>query len=167
MLNFKPTVNQDNAHTIPSQYIAFVNANGGIHKWSLMLNQNAFTKDGLFGGVNQKGTLWQPMVKAQQSQNSVAGALLWACVNGVDLTKLPTSKTTCPKVHAKLVSMVIPKKAKPVPLAQIHAISQLSGSGVLSSLRQNVVSAILIGRFSLLKNGTYGTNFGHLVPNAS
>ena len=176
MLNFTTSlqgqVNQKNAHTLVASLVAFINANGGIHKWGLKLNNNAFTANGtLFGGVNAKGTLWQPMLKAQQTQNSVAGAILWACVNGVQqqaITKLK-GKTTCPKVHAKLVSMVVPSQAKVVPLAQIQQISQLSGSSILANAnsqngcRQNALGAVLIGSFSYLAKHTYGTNFGTLV----
>ena len=81
MLNFNTSlqgqVNQKNAHTVCASLVAFINANGGIHKWALQLNKNAFTANNtLFGGVNAKGTLWQPMLKAQQTNNSVAGAIL-------------------------------------------------------------------------------------------
>ena len=176
MLNFTTSlqgqVNQKNAHTLVASLVAFINANGGIHKWGLQLNKNAFTANNtLFGGVNAKGTLWQPMLKAQQTQNSVAGAILWACVNGVNqqaISKLK-GKTTCPKVHAKLVSMVVPSQAKIVPLANIQQISQLSGSSILANAnsqngcRQNALGAVLIGSFSYLAKHTYGTNFGTLV----
>ena len=176
MLNFTTSlqgqVNQKNAHTLVASLVAFINANGGIHKWGLQLNKNAFTANNtLFGGVNAKGTLWQPMLKAQQTQNSVAGAILWACVNGINqqaITKLK-GKTTCPKVHAKLVSMVVPSQAKIIPLSQIQAISQLSGSSILANAnsqngcRQNALGAVLIGSFSYLAKNTYGTNFGTLV----
>ena len=170
--NVTSAVTQKNAHTLVANLVAFINANGGIHKWGLQLNKNAFTANGtLFGGVNAKGTLWQPMVKAQQTQNSVAGAVLWACVNGVNqqaISKLQ-GKTTCPKVHAKLVNMVVPSQAKIVPLAEIQAISQLSGSSILANAnsangcRQNALGAVLIGSFSYLAKHTYGTNFGTLV----
>jgi len=176
MLNFTTSlqgqVNQKNAHTLVANMVAFINANGGIHKWGLKLNNNAFTANGtLFGGVNAKGTLWQPMLKAQQAQNSVAGAILWACVNGVNqqaITKLK-GKTTCPKVHATLVNMVVPSQAQIVPLASIQQISQLSGSSILANAnsqngcRQNALGAVLIGSFSYLAKHTYGTNFGTLV----
>ena len=98
--NVTSAVTQKNAHTLVANMVAFINANGGIHKWGLQLNKNAFTANGtLFGGVNAKGTLWQPMLKAQQTQNSVAGAILWACVNGVNQTAISKlkGKTTCPK----------------------------------------------------------------------
>ena len=120
--NVTGAVTQKNAHTLVANMVAFINANGGISKWALQLNQNAFSANGtLFGGVNTKGSLWQPTLKAQQTQNSVAGAILWACVNGVNQTAISKlkGKTTCPKVHATLVSMVVPSKAKIVPLSQI------------------------------------------------
>ena len=174
--NVTSAVTQKNAHTLVANMVAFINANGGISKWALQLNKNAFSANGtLFGGVNTKGSLWQPMLKAQQTQNSVAGAILWACVNGVNqqaISKLK-GKTTCPKVHATLVSMVVPSKAKIVPLSQIQQISQLSGSSILANAnsatgcRQNALGAVLIGSFSYLAKNTYGTNFGTLVPNAS
>ena len=170
--NVTSAVTQKNAHTLVANMVAFINANGGVHKWGLQLNKNAFTANGtLFGGVNSKGTLWQPMVKAQQTQNSVAGAILWACVNGVNqqaISKLQ-GKTTCPKAHAKLVNMVVPSQAKIIPLSQIQAISQLSGSSILANAnsqngcRQNALGAVLIGSFSYLAKHTYGTNFGTLV----
>ena len=170
--NVTSAVTQKNAHTLVANMVAFINANGGVHKWGLQLNKNAFTANGtLFGGVNSKGTLWQPMVKAQQTQNSVAGAILWACVNGVNqqaITKLK-GKTTCPKVHATLVNMVVPSQAKIIPLSQIQAISQLSGSSILANAnsqngcRQNALGAVLMGSFSYLAKHTYGTNFRTLV----
>jgi len=173
--NVTSAVTQKNAHTIANQMVAFINANGGVAKWALLLNKNAFTANNtLFGGVNSKGYLWQPMLKAQTTQNSVAGAILWACVNGANINAInKVGKTTCPKAHAKLVNMVVPKVAKPIPLNQIQAIHQLSGSSVLanantaSGCRQNAVCATLIGSFSYLAKGTYGTNFATLVPLAS
>ena len=178
MLNFTTSlqgqVNQKNAHTLVASLVAFINANGGIHKWGLQLNKNAFTANNtLFGGVNAKGTLWQPMLKAQQTQNSVAGAILWACVNGANVTALANApkKVTCPKATLKYVNgTTVPKVAKAVPLAQIQAVSQLSGSSILANAgsangcRQNALSAILIGSFSYIAKHTYGTNFGSLVP---
>ena len=106
------------------------------------------------------------MLKAQQTQNSVAGAILWACVNGANINAInKVGKTTCPKAHAKLVNMQVPTVAKPIPLTQIQAIHQLSGSSVLANA--NSASATLIGSFSYLAKGTYGTNFATLVPLAS
>ena len=65
--NLQGQVNQKNAHQLCQNLVAFINANGGVHKWALQLNKNAFTANNtLFGGVNAKGTLWQPMLKAQQ-----------------------------------------------------------------------------------------------------
>ncbi len=168
-------ITQKNAHTTVNQMVAFINANGGINKWALLLNKNAFTANNtLFGGVNSKGYLWQPMLKAQVTQNSVAGAILWACVNGANINAInKVGKTTCAKAHAKLVSMVVPTVAKPIPLNQIQALHQLSGSSVLANAnsangcRQNALGATLIGSFSYLAKGTYGTNFASLVPLAS
>ena len=173
--NVTSAVTQKNAHQLCNQMVAFINANGGVAKWALLLNKNAFTANNtLFGGVNSKGYLWQPMLKAQTTQNSVAGAILWACVNGANINAInKVGKTTCPKAHAKLVSMVVPTAPKAVPLNQIQAIHQLSGSSVLanansaSGCRQNAVCATLIGSFSYLAKGTYGTNFATLVPLAS
>ena len=173
--NVTSAVTQKTAHTMANQMVAFINANGGINKWALLLNSNAFTSNGtLFGGVNSKGYLWQPMYKAQQTQNSVAGAILWACVNGANINAInKVGKTTCPKAHAKLVSMVVPTTAKPIPLNQIQAMHQLSGSSVLANAnssngcRQNALCATLIGSFSYLAKGTYGTNFATLQPLAS
>ena len=173
--NVTSAVTQKTAHTVANQMVAFINANGGINKWALLLNSNAFTSNGtLFGGVNSKGYLWQPMYKAQQTQNSVAGAILWACVNGANINAInKVGKTTCPKAHAKLVSMVVPTTAKPIPLNQIQALHQLSGSSVLANAnssngcRQNALCATLIGSFSYLAKGTYGTNFATLQPLAS
>ena len=91
--NLQGQVNQKNAHQLTANLVAFINANGGVHKWALQLNKNAFTANNtLFGGVNAKGTLWQPMLKAQQTNNSVAGAILWACVNGANVTALHQKK---------------------------------------------------------------------------
>jgi len=170
--NVTSAVTQKNAHTLVANMVAFINANGGIHKWGLKLNNNAFTANGtLFGGVNAKGTLWQPMLKAQQTQNSVVGTILWACVNGVNqqaISKLK-GKTTCPKVHATLVNMVVPSQAKIIPLNQIQQISNLSGSSILANggstkgCRQNALGAVLMGSFSYIAKNTYGTNFGTLV----
>ena len=176
MLNFTTNlqgqVNQKNAHTLVANLVAFINANGGIHKWGLKLNKNAFTANGtLFGGTMASGSLWQPMVKAQQHQTSVAGTILWACVNGVNQTAISKlkGKTTCPKVHATLVNMVVPSQAKIIPLNQIQQISNLSGSSILANknstkgCRQNALGAVLIGSFSYIAKNTYGTNFGTLV----
>ena len=168
-------ITQKNAHTTVNQMVAFINANGGIHKWALQLNQNALSANStLFGGVNNKGSLWQPMFKAQQTQSSVAGAILWACVNGANINAInKVGKTTCPKAHAKLVTTTVPTVLKPIPLNQIQALSQLSGSSILANAtsekgcRQNGLGAVLIGSFSYLAKGTYGTNFGTLVPLAS
>ena len=173
--NDTSAVTQKNAHQVANQMVAFINANGGVAKWALLLNKNAFSANNtLFGGVNSKGYLWQPMLKAQTTQNSVAGAILWACVNGANINAInKVGKTTCPKAHAKLVSMVVPTTPKAIPLNQIQAIHQLSGSSVLanansaSGCRQNAVCATLIGSFSYLAKGTYGTNFATLVPLAS
>ena len=172
--NVTSAVTQKNAHTLVANMVAFINANGGIHKWALQLNKNAFTPNNtLFGGVNAKGTLWQPMLKAQQTNNSVAGAILWCCVNGANVTALANApkKVTCPKATLKYVNgTTIPKVAKPIPLSQIQAVSQLSGSSILANsgsangCRQNALSAILIGSFSYIAKHTYGTNFGTLVP---
>ena len=172
--NVTSAVTQKNAHTLVANMVAFINANGGISKWALQLNKNAFSANGtLFGGVNTKGSLWQPMLKAQQTQNSVAGAILWACVNGANITALQNApkKVTCPKATLKYVNgTTIPKVAKPIPLSQIQAVSQLSGSSILANggsangCRQNALSAILIGSFSYIAKHTYGTNFGTLVP---
>ena len=63
--NLQGQVSQKNAHQLCANLVAFINANGGVHKWALQLNKNAFTPNNtLFGGVNAKGTLWQPMLKA-------------------------------------------------------------------------------------------------------
>jgi hypothetical protein len=173
--NVTSAVTQKNAHQVANQMVAFINANGGVAKWALLLNKNAFTANNtLFGGVNSKGYLWQPMLKAQQTQNSVAGAILWACVNGANINAInKVGKTTCPKAHAKLVNMQVPTVAKPIPLTQIQAIHQLSGSSVLANgnsqqgCRQNALCATLIGSFSYLPKATMGTNFATLVPLAS
>ena len=173
--NVTSAVTQKNAHQVANQMVAFINANGGINKWALLLNKNAFTSNNtLFGGVNSKGYLWQPMLKAQQTQNSVAGAILWACVNGANINAInKVGKTTCPKAHAKLVNMVVPTTPKAIPLNQIQAIHQLSGSSVLANAnstqgcRQNALCSILIGSFSYIPKATMGTNFGTLVPIAS
>ena len=172
--NLHGQVSQKNAHQLCANLVAFINANGGVHKWALQLNKNAFTANNtLFGGVNAKGTLWQPMLKAQQTNNSVAGAILWACVNGANVTALSNApkQVTCPKATLKYVNgTTIPKVAKPIPLSQIQAVSQLSGSSILANsgsangCRQNALSAILIGSFSYIAKHTYGTNFGTLVP---
>ena len=178
MFNFNNSlqgqVNQKNAHQLCANLVAFINANGGVHKWALQLNKNAFTANNtLFGGINAKGTLWQPMLKAQQTNNSVAGAILWACVNGANVTALTNApkKVTCPKATLKYINgTTVPKVAKAVPLAQIQAVSALSGSSILANggsangCRQNALSAILIGSFSYIVKHTYGTNFGTLVP---
>ena len=55
--NVTSAVTQKNAHTLVANMGAFINANGGISKWALQLNKNAFSANGtLFGGVNTKGS---------------------------------------------------------------------------------------------------------------
>jgi len=164
--SYTPTVTIKNSHQQATNLVAFIKANGGIGKWSLLLNANAMVtvkgKTVFFGGGNMHQAMFPTSGKLGHR-----GQILWSCVNGLTLPSSHVKKQPLP------ISTTVPTTLVPIPLSAIQQAHANSGSSILSignalHANQNAVNAILIGNFaySSSKGSMLGNTYGTLVPNA-